>query len=350
MQRRTDMVAAICSELTMRSGYLQGAALDTIYFGGGTPSLLTDSELMLIFDTIDQNYNTGKLREVSLEANPDDLSPSYVRSLLRTPIQRLSIGIQSFAAAELKLMNRAHSAQEAERAVKTVQDAGLDNISADLIFGTPGSTEQVLRHNIDTLAGMQVPHISAYGLTIEPRTALSAWVNKGKVVLMDDGQSAAQYASAMALLPAAGYEQYEISNYARDGRYAIHNTNYWRQRPYLGIGPSAHSYNGQSRQWNVRNNQQYIQAILTEGSIPCQMEMLSEREKINELIMTRLRTMWGLDMVELGLKYGDASANAVMKGALRYLQSGALQLDGQLLKLTKTGRLVADAVCVDLFV
>lgn len=344
------MVAAIIEELYLRQDFLENKQLQTIYFGGGTPSLLNASEINRIIEAIHKLYDLSHLQEVTLEANPDDLQAAYIHSLQTTPIHRLSIGVQSFVDEDLLLMNRSHNAQEAEYAIKRAQDAGLTNISCDLIFGTPTLSHAQLQENIQKLADWDIPHVSAYSLTIEDRTALAAKIAKGTFTPSSESTYEQQMLLTMETLAGNDYEQYEISNYARKNQYAIHNTNYWKGVPYLGIGPSAHSYNGAERSWNVRNNAQYLQSILTHKKAPQEKETLSITDQINEMIMVSLRTKWGLSLEKVETKFGASTATAILQQAQPSLDSGLLLLQApQTLTLSTKGKLIADAISSDLF-
>lgn len=351
LKHRDDMVAALCREVALQSGYLasRDVVIETIYFGGGTPSLLSAADINRLIGAVASHFEVRPGAEVTIEANPDDLSDAYVQALRATPINRFSIGIQSFFEEDLRWMNRAHSAVEAHEAIKRVQDAGYGMITADLIYGYPILSDAKWQSNIGRLVAMGVPHISAYGMTVEPRTALAAFIRKGKQLPVDEGQAAAQFNQLMDALAAAGFIHYEISNFALPGNYARHNSNYWKGVPYIGIGPSAHSFDGHSRQWNIRNNAHYIRAIQADR-VPYEKEELSTSDKLNEYIMTALRTIWGLnlDVVErqFGLRYRSA-----LKAVLpRFTATGDIAIEGPVATLTRKGKLFADHIAAELFV
>ena len=304
-KHRDDMIVALCREVALQSDYLAGhdATIETIYFGGGTPSLLSAADIDRLIGAVASRFTIRHGAEITMEANPDDLDDAYLKALRSTPVNRFSIGIQSFFEEDLRWMNRAHSAEEAQGAIKRVQDAGYTNITADLIYGYPLLTDAKWQSNIGRLVEMAVPHISAYNMTVEPRTALAAFIRKGQQVPMDDTQGAAQFTQLMDALTTAGFVHYEISNFARPGNEARHNSNYWRGIPYIGLGPSAHSFDGETRQWNVRNNAQYIKAIQA-GRVPYEREVLTAADQLNEYIMTSLRTMWGLDLEVVETRFG----------------------------------------------
>lgn len=343
------MLAAMEKEIALQAHYLNDRAIESIYFGGGTPSLLEADEVSRLIDAVVGHFDIQSDAEITLEANPDDLNNVKVAAMRNTPVNRFSIGIQSFFEEDLCWMNRAHNAVEALEAIQRVQDSGYGNITADLIYGYPLLTDRKWLQNIGRLLDFGVPHISAYCMTVEPQTALASFIRRGKQTPIDDGQGATQFELLMDELAAAGYEQYEISNFAKPEQYARHNSNYWKGVPYLGIGPSAHSFDGHSRQWNVRNNAKYIRAIQN-GVVPHEREELSEADRLNEYIMTALRTQWGLN-----LDYIDAQFRASYSGVVRAeLESlvirGEVTLLGKVATLTKKGKLVADRVAAELFV
>lgn len=344
------MIAAIVQEIRLAADFLEGKKVETIYFGGGTPSLLSADEISRIIENLGDKFCLENLVEVTLEANPDDLNASYLQALKQSPINRLSIGIQSFQEADLRMMNRAHSAEEAERCVKTAQDAGFENLSCDLIFGTPQLSDEMLLGNIKKLADWQVPHISAYALTIEERTVLYHQMQQKKFIPSTEAQYEQQMLCTMDALEEAGYEQYEISNYSLPGRRAVHNTNYWKGVPYLGLGPSAHSYDGHNiRRWNVRNNAQYINSIQN-NRLCFEMETLSVHDRANERIMTQLRTAWGLDLLGFEKDFGEGLAQELSQRAQEFIERETLLLQDRVLRLSRSGKLVADHIAAGLFV
>lgn len=343
------MLVAMEKEIALQAHYLNDRAIESIYFGGGTPSLLEADEVSRLIDAVGGHFDIQSDAEITLEANPDDLNNAKVAAMRSTPVNRFSIGVQSFFEEDLRWMNRAHNAVEASGAIQRVQDHGYQNMTVDLIYGYPLLTDRKWLQNIGRLLDFGVPHISAYCMTVEPQTALASFIRRGKQTPIDDGQGATQFELLMDELAAAGYEQYEISNFAKPEQYARHNSNYWKGVPYLGIGPSAHSFDGHSRQWNVRNNATYIRA-LQNGVVPYEREELSEADRLNEYIMTALRTLWGLN-----LDYIDAQFNASYSGAVRaelesLVTRGEVALVGEVATLTKKGKLVADRVAAELFV
>ena len=346
-QYKTEMVQAFRSELIMQKDFLENQKIETIYFGGGTPSLLSAEELHFLISEINNYFEVLPSAEITLEANPDDLNPQKVRELKQTSINRFSIGIQSFFEEDLKWMNRAHNSQEAESSIKRVQDAGFENITLDLIYGFPLLNNEKWLSNISRVLDFNVPHISAYSMTVEPATALASFINKGKQQPMNESQSVEQFILLMQHLQHARFEQYEISNFARPGMISKHNSNYWKGIPYLGIGPSAHSYNGKNRSWNISNNAKYIRSI-ENGNIPAETEVLTIPNKVNEYIMTSLRTIWGMDLDYIA-RFGSEYLKLV-KNNLQVVNQDWIKKDQKLVTLTQEGKLYADRIAAELFV
>lgn len=346
---KDEMVAAICAELILQKTFLNSAPIETIYFGGGTPSILTADELKLIIDTIYLHYAVVPVPEITLEANPDDLNPKKVKELRDTLINRFSIGIQSFYEEDLIWMNRAHNPLEAESSVKRVQDAGFENITVDLIYGYPLLSDEKWHSNIRRVIEFAVPHVSAYSMTVEPATALASFINKGKQPAMNEAQSADQFLILMDTLQSTGFEHYEISNFAKPGNYSRHNSNYWNGVPYLGIGPSAHSFKDNMRQWNVANNSKYLDAI-GKNIIPAEVENLTEANRVNEYIMTSLRTAGGMDLGKISERFGNDYCSAIENDLAKFAENNWLEQSGSLVKLTTNGKLYADHIASELFV
>lgn len=343
------MVAAICTEIEHRVDYLPDGPIETIYFGGGTPSILNEEELAKIFTTIEKHFTISPDAEITLEANPDDLSEARLKTLKDSPLNRLSIGVQSFFQEDLVYMNRAHDAQEAERSIQLAHDFGFENMSIDLIYGAPTTTDEQWAANVDKLIQWKIPHLSCYALTVEPGTALDHFIKKGTSLPVDEAKAARQFTYLMDTLEAAGYEHYEISNFCLPGHHARHNTNYWRGVPYLGIGPSAHSFDGPSRQWNVANNAKYIKAIDNQNTI-FEKEILSSTDQHNEYIMTALRTKWGVDLSFLEKRWDKTVAQEFATGMAAVVARGEAKQDGTVYRLTKRGRLLADGIAAGLFI
>lgn len=340
-------IQALLKEIELSKDYLAGEAVETIYLGGGTPSLLTVADIQQIVEQLARYHSIINLKEFTLEANPDDLTNEKVTSLQKLKplgFNRFSIGIQSFFDDDLKYMNRAHNATEALTVVKRVQDAGFDKVTIDLIYGTPTMNDERWLQNLNTAFSLDVPHISSYALTVEDKTGLERKIAKGEYKPVEEEQSARQFKILMQQMKANGYEQYEISNFAKPGRYAVHNTNYWCGKKYLGLGPSAHSFNGTSRRWNVANNINYINSIAA-GSIMFEEEMLTPAQQVNERIMTALRTQWGLPILDLGVRNAD-----LIQNSLKGINPTHYNLAEGVLKLTEEGKLFADAIAAELFV
>lgn len=347
LRHRDEMIDAICTEVDLQQDFLSDEELTSIYFGGGTPSLLSSDEISKILNRLSRHYTWDDDIEITLEANPDDITKDKITNLKNGGVNRLSIGIQSFIDSELITSNRAHNAGESLHAVQICQDAGIDNLSIDLIYGMPLSTHETWQYNIDQALALDVDHISSYALTVEPNTALDHMVKKGTISLPPEIVVSQQYLQLIQSLTSAGYEHYEISNFAKPSKYAIHNTNYWRSIPYLGIGPSAHSYQPTFRQWNVANNAKYIRSI-TQGVVPSEKEETSYADQFNEYVMTRLRTMWGIDLDDITNRFVDQIEN-VHKGIAEYVQSNHVVLQNNHYRLTPEGRLLADRIASDLF-
>lgn len=348
-QYKEPMLKALRRELLLRKNYLGNQAIETIYFGGGTPSLLSANELQMLLGEIVDQFDVSSNAEITIEANPDDLNPQRVKELRQTLINRFSIGIQSFFEEDLRWMNRAHTAIEAQSSIKRVQDAGFENITADLIYGYPLLSNPKWEHNIQELIQLHIPHISSYSMTVEPATALSAFIKKGEQKAMDEGQSAAQFLILMEQLEEAGFEHYEISNFAKPGSYSKHNSNYWEGVSYLGIGPSAHSFNGESRQWNISNNAKYIDQIQN-GKIPSEIEVLTKENRINEYIMTSLRTSKGMDLNKIKDQFGSDYANEIKNNLEPLIEKNWILMTEQLITLTTDGKLFADHIASELFI
>ncbi len=341
---------ALIQEIALRHNYLEGQPIETIYWGGGTPSLLPTEDIMRLWDTIERHFNLAGLKEITLEANPDDLSQQYLKALRHTPVNRLSIGIQSFHDADLIYMNRAHNAGEADYAIKAAQDHGFEQISIDLIYGTPTLNNEQWQNNLHQAVQLQVPHISSYALTIEPKTALAHAIRKGTTKEPEQDTIAMQFHILTDTLQAAGFDHYEISNFALPGQYALHNTNYWKNKTYLGIGPSAHSFNGTSRQWNIAHNPQYIKSILTDKKIPAEVEYLSFSNRFNEYLMTSLRTMWGTDLAYVEKEFGRDRSRKLLEDSLVFREREWILLKEETLVLTEKGKLFADGIAAELFI
>ena len=346
------MVQTIAKEMVLRKSEMEDE-VETIYFGGGTPSVLSNKEIEFLIQTVYDNYKVIDHPEITLEANPDDLVSSRAESrdlfseYKNAGINRLSIGIQSFFDEDLKLMNRAHNAGEAEQCIKEAKQY-FDNITIDLIYGIPGMDNERWKSNIQRALDFGLPHISSYALTVEPRTALKKFIEKGVVPDVDDEQAQEQFHILVDMLAEQGFVNYEISNFGKPGFFSNNNTAYWLGKKYLGVGPSAHSFDGKNRGWNIRNNPTYIKKI-DEGILPMEVEALSQSDRYNEAVMTGLRTVWGVSLEKIEKEFGLTYLDYLNQQAQKYVEQGLLQLvDGKLLT-TKKGKFLADGIASDLF-
>jgi len=341
------MVLALAKEITMRKNEFVNETVETIYFGGGTPSVLTNAEIQFLIDAVYQNYEVGAAPEITLEANPDDLSNDRIIELSKTPINRLSIGIQSFFEDDLKMMNRAHNALEAEiclaEAVKY-----FDNISIDLIYGVPGMTSERWMHNVHKALSFGVPHISSYALTVEPKTALDKFVKKGVIAQLSDETAQEHFLLLVDTLQANGFVHYELSNFGREGYFSKNNTAYWLGKKYIGIGPSAHSYDGIHRSWNIANNAFYLKGI-EENQRPAETEKLTPADRYNEYVMTGLRTIWGVSVQRVHDELGKLFSDYLLKESDKFIGQGLLVNDNGIIKTTHNGKFLADGIASDLF-
>ncbi len=348
LRSKNALIDALVKEIELQANYLNGATIETIYFGGGTPSLLSATELNVIFSALYKYHIVDKDAEITLEANPDDLTEQYLNNLRdTTPINRLSIGIQSFVQADLAFMNRAHRAEEGKKAIELAQSAGFHNLTVDLIYGSPMLSDAQWAENLATVFAYDIPHISCYCLTVEPKTALYHAIKKGTTPNTNEEQAARQMEYLMNAMRKAGYEQYEISNFAQPGYYARHNSNYWLGVPYLGIGPSAHAFDGRNRQWNIANNATYI-AALQENKLPTTIEMLTSYDRYNEYVMTSLRTTWGCQLSKIETMGVDFSAY-FMTNVLPFVVEGTVIQSRNKFTLSDEGRLLADHITASLF-
>jgi oxygen-independent coproporphyrinogen III oxidase len=347
-EKKGEMVGAFVRELELQKSYLGGEAIETVYFGGGTPSLLSVAEIETLLHTVAQHFTLVPSAEITLEANPDDLHAEKLKALRAAGVNRLSIGIQSFDDKVLHFLHRAHSASAAQQCLEQARAAGFTNISLDLIYAIPGQPVETWRENILRALSFAPEHISSYSLTIEEKTAFGKWAATGRLIAVEDDLAAAQLEMLVEMLDAAGYEQYEVSNFARPGYYSRHNSSYWQQKKYLGIGPSAHSYDGKSRQYNIANNHVYLRALQA-GNIPCTREELTPADVVNDYLLTTLRTSWGANLLTLRQEFHyDLQA---LHGA--YLDTLCAQqlaiVSGDSLRLTRRGKMLADKIAADLF-
>jgi len=349
LQLKSDLVAAICKEAILRKTFLQ-EPIDTIYFGGGTPSLLSGSELEMLLNTLSEHYTIAPNAEITLEANPDDIDTEKLHHWHQAGINRLSIGIQSFFEEDLQWMNRAHNAEQAKHCIELAQTAGFYNLTIDLIYGTPGLTNERWKQNIETALTLDIPHLSCYALTVEPNTALDVMVRKGTKEEVDADHQATHFNILTESLQDAGFEHYEISNFAKPGFRSKHNSSYWQGKAYLGLGPAAHSFDGHiTRQWNISNNPLYISS-LQQGIIPFESETLTAVQRINEYLMTSLRTIEGISLNLLESKWGEERKQAILKAAQIHIVQRNIELKNQHITLTTQGKFLADGIAADLFV
>ncbi|MDH5036018.1 MULTISPECIES: radical SAM family heme chaperone HemW [Chryseobacterium] len=347
---KDDMLRAMKTEILLRKDELQNKNLKSLYFGGGTPSILSVDEISSLIDDVLKYFSFENDIEVTLEANPDDLDKDFLKQLAGTPVNRLSIGTQSFFEEDLKLMNRAHSASEAESSIKRAQDFGFENLSIDLIYGSPTSNLEIWKENLNKTIALEVPHISSYALTVEPKTALESWISKGKIKSPKEEEQNSEFYYLSDFLKDNGFEHYEVSNFAKPGFYSRHNSAYWKYNEYLGIGPSAHSYNGfDVRSWNVANNQQYIKK-LNDKLLAKEEEILSHEDQFNEMIMIGLRTIWGVDLESLKNKFSDRMLEHFQRESKFKIEEGILIIENEHLKIPEKHWFMADGIASDLFI
>ncbi|WP_339893456.1 radical SAM family heme chaperone HemW [uncultured Algibacter sp.] len=353
LKKKEELIQCLANELELRKNELQNQTIETIYFGGGTPSLLTIDELLFLINTVYENFKVVENPEITLEANPDDLLA--VRAQSRTifenykdiGINRLSIGIQSFFERDLKLMNRAHNSKEALECL-TLATQHFDNISIDLIYGIPGLSNDEWIENIETALSFKVLHISCYALTVEPKTALETFIKKGIIDAVDDDLAQEQFNILVDKLEASGFVNYELSNFGKPNYFSKNNSAYWQGKPYLGIGPSAHSYSGDQRRWNVSNNTKYIKAI-QKNELPSESETLSETDKFNEYIMTGLRTIWGISLEKVKDDFGENYKKQLLQQSEIYIKEHLLYIEDDKLLTTKKGKFLSDGIASNLF-
>ena len=350
MKDKDAMIAAMKKEIVLRAGstHVLPLPIETLYFGGGTPSVLSIDDLAELLETVHQHFTLDADAEITLEANPDDLNNDYLAALHNLGFNRLSIGIQSFSDDDLQWMNRRHRADEAVRSVENAHRAGFQNINMDLMYGLPSMTSKRWEANLKQAHALDVPHLSAYHLTIEPRTVFGKRQAKGETFAIPEDVSAAQFDILIDTMEKAGYEHYEISNFARSEFRSRHNTAYWLQKPYIGIGPAAHSFDGKSRQWNVSNNSEYIAALEKESSW-FEREELTKIDQYNEYVLLSLRTDYGVDTGYIRVHFGDVFADEFLRQAAVYLQNGYIQERTGVFTLTRKGKMIADRIASDLF-
>lgn len=347
---KDEMLRAMKTEIQLRKDELQSRSLKSLYFGGGTPSILSVDEINSLIDEVLHHFSFENDIEITLEANPDDLDKNFLKQLAGTPVNRLSIGTQSFFEEDLKLMNRAHTASEAEGSIKRAQDFGFENLSIDLIYGSPTSNLEIWKENLHKTIALEVPHISSYALTVEPKTALDSWIAKGKVKSPKEEEQNKEFYYLSDFLKDHGFEHYEVSNFAKPGFYSRHNSSYWKYQEYLGIGPSAHSYNGfDIRSWNVANNQQYIKKLGAK-LLAKEEEILSKEDQFNEMIMIGLRTIWGVDLKSLREKFDNRFMDHFQNEIKKKIEEGILIIENDYLKIPEKHWFMADGIASDLFI
>ena len=346
-EKKSTYIHALCQELDMRKDYLEGEDIETIYLGGGTPSQLTQKELEEIFSSLYNIYKVKENAEITLEANPDDLTPEYIHMLRTLPINRISMGVQTFQEETLKLLHRRHTAQQAIEAVKHCREAGFQNISIDLMYGLPGETLETWKEDLQQAIALHPEHISAYHLIYEEGTALWKLREQNQVEEADEDLSVTLFKTLIEELTHAGYEHYEISNFCLPGLHSRHNSSYWTGKKYLGCGPSAHSFNRTSRQWNVASLDKYIQSI-QQGELDYEIEELDIYTRYNDFVITTIRTHWGMSLSHLRSTYGENLYQYCLRMAKPHLEQGVLEIKEDTLKLTKEGIFISDGIMSDL--
>lgn len=347
LKKKDEMILALAKEIALRKNEAENEVIETIYFGGGTPSRLQIADLRLLIAEVYKNYNVTNNPEITLEANPDDLSESYLIELSKIGINRLSIGIQSFFEDDLQMMNRAHNSIEASKCLE-IATKYFDNISLDLIYGIPGMSNEKWKSNIEKALSFNIPHISSYALTVEPKTALDTFIKKGIINEPNDEVAQEHFYILVETLEKNGFIHYELSNFGKENYFSKNNSSYWLGKKYIGIGPSAHSYNGISRSWNMANNTLYIKSI-QESKLPLASEILSKEDKYNEYIMTGLRTIWGVSLERIKSEFGQELLDYLNQQSQRFINDGLLEVENHTLKTTQKGKFLCDGIASDLF-
>ncbi len=347
MKKKEEMVLAIANELKLRKIEFQDELVETIYFGGGTPSVLELDEINFLINTVYDNYSVSQTPEITLEANPDDLSEARIIAFSQSKINRLSIGIQSFFEDDLQMMHRAHNSAEAKKCLE-IATHYFDNITIDLIYGIPGMTNEKWLYNIEIALAFNVPHISCYALTVEPKTALSKLIQTGKIAEPNDEVAQMHFLTLVETLENKGFVHYELSNFGKENYFSKNNSAYWLGKKYLGIGPSAHSFDGISRSWNISNNSLYIKSI-QENNLPKEVEILSKTDRYNEYIMTGLRTIWGVSFEKIASDFGNDYLDYCQNQMQKFLKDDLLFVENNILKTTKKGKFLTDGIASDLF-
>ena len=347
MKKKDEMVLALAKEIEMRKNEFQNELVETIYFGGGTPSILTIADIRFLINSVYEYYQVLENPEITLEANPDDLDQETILQYANSPINRLSIGVQSFFEDDLELMNRAHNSAEAKKCLEFATQH-FENISIDLIYGMPNMSNEKWLENIETALSFNIPHISSYALTVEPKTALQKMIKSGAIPNLDDDLAQQHFHVLIDKLQENGFVHYELSNFGKLEYFSKNNTAYWLGKKYIGIGPSAHSYNGESRSWNIANNSLYLKTI-AENQLPSETEILSKTDRYNEYIMTGLRTIWGVSLDRIEAEFGTKFLNYLQKESEKYISDNLLEIENNVLKTTKKGKFLSDGIASDLF-
>ena len=347
LKKKEEMVLALAKEIQMRKSEFQDEMVETIYFGGGTPSLLSNADLNFLIEQVYQNYNVVANPEITIEANPDDLSEERIVDLSKSKVNRLSIGIQSFFEDDLKMMNRAHNSIEAQKCLEFATHY-FDNISIDLIYGIPGSSNEKWKQNIAKALSFGIPHISSYALTVEPKTALANFIKKGIIASPDDEAASNQFDILVETLQKNGFIHYELSNFGKENYFSKNNSSYWLGKKYIGIGPSAHSYDGKNRGWNVANNSLYIKSI-QDDKLPIEIETLTQTDRYNEYIMTGLRTIWGVSLDRIEKEFGKTYLDYLNLQAAKFIEDNLLFVEDKILRTTQKGKFLSDGIASDLF-
>jgi oxygen-independent coproporphyrinogen-3 oxidase len=349
MKFMPEMVNALRKEIQLRKNWLQNETISTIYFGGGTPSLLSVEEITMLIEEIHQSFKVDSNPEITIEANPDDLSLAYINKLSASPVNRLSIGIQSFDSLELKLMNRRHSVQQAKDCVKQAQEAGFDNISVDLIYGLPESTPEKWQQNLEQVTQLNIQHLSAYHLTYEQGTVFETWNKKNKIFPVTEEESIAQFNMLIDWATKNNLNHYEISNFGKEGCFSKHNTNYWHRKKYLGIGPAAHSYDIETRAWNPSNIEAYLEGIKTSNPA-FEIEYLSNTDKYNEYLITSIRTSSGIDLAFVEKQFGAVRKRDLEDKIKPFIETNKIQSIGEKVFLTREGIFISDLILTELII
>jgi oxygen-independent coproporphyrinogen III oxidase len=347
LKKKDEMILALAKEINLRKNEAENETIETIYFGGGTPSILSIENIRLLIDVVYKNYKVVENPEITVEANPDDLTEERLIELSKNRVNRLSIGIQSFFEDDLKMMNRAHNSNEASKCLE-IATKYFDNISLDLIYGIPGMSNEKWKQNIEKALSFNIPHISSYALTVEPKTALDTFIKKGIIKEPDDEVAQEHFHILVETLEKNGFIHYELSNFGKENYFSKNNSSYWLGKKYIGIGPSAHSYDGTSRSWNIANNALYIKSI-QENKLPLTSEKLTKEDSYNEYIMTGLRTIWGVSLERIESEFGQEFLNYLNKQSQRFINDNLLEIENNILKTTKKGKFLCDGIASDLF-